>query len=729
MPSSSRKAKKKMTHVLVPVSGPSSTSSTLLCSEELALPIGNGSNVELGEGLRSSSGGSVAEHLFGPDHRRRAVTDSGVFTPDCQQKLAATAVGGSCSTNHPTTTITGRDADKINTSGGNASVITPSEPSSPQSSRARIKMPNAFASVSLFTGETDFGGLSTSSGDMGDNVSGNSRKSAEYYCDQSPTCATATDGTNIGSTSISYVGPGRPDAPSFVPVEDEETWKSRFVALCLYKSQRGHCLVSSDPRHSTPSERSLAMWVKLCREEYEVLGMPDATIRMLTQERIDMLDSIDFEWNVKLSFSEGIAPSNATNTQSHHVTPMSWDGRFDELLRFKSKYGDTNVPARWTANPDLAEWAAEQRREYRRYTLGDFCSSRGITEEQIDKLELIGFQWSETTPDNVDAAAGIEPRRPPPPPPPPPPQNQYSSTTTHHNSSQAAATVSPSPMKVEYPARKDSMLQTSSTAASSSNSKRKITPITPPNLSDDTNIADGPYGHGKGESQASWDKHLDDLLQYGEKNGTFSVSKSYKGGDLYDWVQYQRILFYRGEDKGRGKLGPAQRVRYDNLKQSGIFVPRGGMVDAPPVEATRSWDQSFARLKSHFLEIGDVDIYYIADPDLYHWTNTVMIQYLEKDIDVDESALSEKPLSYARYKKLKDLGIGCDWSHNDKLWHIMFHKLSQFELENGHCEVPGSNTTQLGLWIYRQRYSLASFIANGMKSSSFTHKRKAKLDG
>ena len=95
----------------------------------------------------------------------------------------------------------------------------------------------------------------------------------------------------------------------------------------------------------------------------------------------------------------------------------------------------------------------------------------------------------------------------------------------------------------------------------------------------------------------------------------------------------------------------------------------------------------------------------------------------------NESVLSETLLSDARYNKLKDLGIGSSWSHNDKLWHIMFHKLSRFELEYGHCEVPGSNATQLGLWIYRQRYSLAAFIAKGMKSTSFTHKRKAKLDG
>jgi len=680
--------------------------------------------------MGSWSAGRAAGKI-GPDHRRTGSTGSGVFTPDGQQKLAAAAVRASRAANqHPTTDDTGHDTGRMNTFGEAASSVTPSEPSS-QPSRSRIKMPNAFASVSLFSGETYFGDLSTSSDEVIDSFSDNSdspcRKNAVYYRNRIPPGATATDG-NIGSSSSRRVGPGRPDAPALVLVEDEETWKSRFIALCLYKSQHGHCLVSYDPRQSNPSRTSLAMWVRLCREEYEMLGMPNANIRMLTQERIDMLDSIDFEWNVKLLFPGGIAPPNATNTRSRNVKPMLWDGKYGELLQFKWKYGDANVPAGWAANPDLAEWVVEQRRDYRRYTLADFCSLRGITEEQIGKLERIGFQWSETTPDNADAAADREPRRPHSPP-----QKQYSSTTAHRDSFRGVPTVSPSPMKAENSAR-----ETSSIAAPSRKSNRQITPvITPiPTGDTDSDVANGPYGHRKGESQTSWDKHFDQLLQYGEKNGTYNVSKSYKGGDLYDWVQYQRVMFYRGE--GRGKLGPGQRLRYDKLNDSLIFVRKGDMIVDKLVEGDdgdkspssgRSWDQSLALLKRHFEEIGDVDIYYIADPDLYHWTNTVMIQYLEMDVDMDRSAISEKPLSDARYKKLKKMGIGSDWSHNEKLWHIMFHKLSKFELENGHCEVPGSNATQLGLWIYRQRYSLAAFIANGMRSTSFTHKRKAKLDG
>ena len=717
-----------MTQVLVPVSGPSAAPSTFLCSEELALPFGNGPSV-LGEGPRSSSGGHASGQI-GPGAQRRAVTGGGVYTPDGRQKLAPTVAADSRAVNHLTTATAGRSRIDV---GGDGTVVTPSE-ISPPSSRARFSIPDAFASVSLFSAETDFGGLSTTcsiscdevNDDPGGDIGSIGRCNTAYPHGQNASITKATDGGIETATSSRPVAPGRPDAPALVPVEEEETWKSRFVSLCLYKSQRGHCLVPSS-RNSTASETSLAMWVKLCRDEYEVLGTPNATVRMLTQERIDMLDSIDFEWNIKLSFPGGVPPPNATDTRSRHARHMSWNERYSELLQFKAIYGDANVPAVWAANRDLAEWVAEQRRDYRRYTLADCCSSRGITEEKIDKLERIGFQWSETTPGNADAAAGREPR---PPPPPPLHQNRNSSMTAHRDPPQAVATVSPSPMKPWY--------QASGSAASSSKSGRHVTPIAPAPFGDpEPDATHGPYGHGKGESQSSWDDHYEELLKYGEKNCTYNVSKPYKGGDLYDWVQYQKIMYYRGEDEGRGKLGPAQRLRYDKLKESEIFAPRGSRVDSPAERdgdaqspaTTRSWDQSFALLKRHFEEVGDVDIYYIADPDLYQWTNTVMIQYLERDVNTHESVLSETLLSDARYNKLKDLGIGSSWSHNDKLWHIMFHKLSRFELEYGHCEVPGSNTTQVGLWIYRQRYSLAAFIAKGMKGTSFTHKRKAKLDG
>lgn len=81
-------------------------------------------------------------------------------------------------------------------------------------------------------------------------------------------------------------------------------------------------------------------------------------------------------------------------------------------------------------------------------------------------------------------------------------------------------------------------------------------------------------GVSHGEQQSSWQKHFDELLDYGQKYGTYNVSKSHGGGDLYSWIQYQRYLFYKGERDGRSKgLGPVQRVRYDKLKEAEIFIP------------------------------------------------------------------------------------------------------------------------------------------------------------
>jgi hypothetical protein len=57
----------------------------------------------------------------------------------------------------------------------------------------------------------------------------------------------------------------------------------------------------------------------------------------LTQERIDRLNKLGFEWDV-----------------AKKVVP--WEERFNEIVAYKEKYGNTNVPRNWKENPSLGEW-------------------------------------------------------------------------------------------------------------------------------------------------------------------------------------------------------------------------------------------------------------------------------------------------------------------------------------------------------------------------------------
>lgn len=62
----------------------------------------------------------------------------------------------------------------------------------------------------------------------------------------------------------------------------------------------------------------------------------------LTRDRAQMLIDIGFEWSAK------------------DPTHRSWDFRFDELIAFKRRFGNTLVPMGWKENPRLATWVSTQ---------------------------------------------------------------------------------------------------------------------------------------------------------------------------------------------------------------------------------------------------------------------------------------------------------------------------------------------------------------------------------
>lgn len=77
-----------------------------------------------------------------------------------------------------------------------------------------------------------------------------------------------------------------------------------------------------------------------------------------------------------------------------------WNDRFQELKRFKDKYGHCIVPTKFKPNPSLGCWVSTQRVHFKRLKVGRHTS---LTQEKIDKLDSIGFIWdaSEVSKDEV----------------------------------------------------------------------------------------------------------------------------------------------------------------------------------------------------------------------------------------------------------------------------------------------------------------------------------------
>ena len=85
----------------------------------------------------------------------------------------------------------------------------------------------------------------------------------------------------------------------------------------------------------------------------------------IAQDRVNRLDSIGFKWAI-------LKPGS--------ITP--WETRFDELDKYKAKHGDCNVPAR---QGKLGRWVSKQR---------TVCKAGSLSQDRIDRLDGIGFNWT-----------------------------------------------------------------------------------------------------------------------------------------------------------------------------------------------------------------------------------------------------------------------------------------------------------------------------------------------
>ena len=110
----------------------------------------------------------------------------------------------------------------------------------------------------------------------------------------------------------------------------EEQWKKRFEELKYYVKVNGNALVPLRYELNEP----LGLWVAKQRRNYKI--MLDAKKLQnevcLTPQRVKMLESIGFVWNV------------------HDAT---WLERLEELKQYRFEYGDTLVPRKFDRFPFL----------------------------------------------------------------------------------------------------------------------------------------------------------------------------------------------------------------------------------------------------------------------------------------------------------------------------------------------------------------------------------------
>jgi hypothetical protein len=130
-----------------------------------------------------------------------------------------------------------------------------------------------------------------------------------------------------------------------------KSWEKHFSELTAFKQKFGHCNVPA----SQGSE--LGEWVSKQRNRRA----------RLSPERKRRLTKLGFVWRI--------------NSMSARKT---WDERFRELIAFRQRFGNCDVPTGWPENKPLAEWVRRQRARDR----------VKLTAAQTKKLNGLGFSWN-----------------------------------------------------------------------------------------------------------------------------------------------------------------------------------------------------------------------------------------------------------------------------------------------------------------------------------------------
>jgi hypothetical protein len=178
--------------------------------------------------------------------------------------------------------------------------------------------------------------------------------------------------TQVGQRSVGRLAP--PVAP-----EEDVDWERHLASLSAYKRRHGDCNV---PRNWAEDKR-LGTWVNTQRRGKKALdgGAPSRGIKAA---RAAKLEALGFAW--ELSATE-LSEQNSKACRDD----AGWDRCLAKLKRYRSKYGDCNVPQGWAEDPALGNWVMHQRRGKRLLDRGK--PSRGMTAARAAKLEGLAFAW------------------------------------------------------------------------------------------------------------------------------------------------------------------------------------------------------------------------------------------------------------------------------------------------------------------------------------------------
>mmetsp|Transcript_18572 Transcript_18572/g.27217 ORF Transcript_18572/g.27217 Transcript_18572/m.27217 type:complete len:532 (+) Transcript_18572:88-1683(+) len=186
------------------------------------------------------------------------------------------------------------------------------------------------------------------------------------------------DSNTNGNSAIMNERIARLKNLDFQFVGREHKWSRMYDELRMYKQRNGDCLVSRG-RNNT-NHKELAEWVSDQRTRYRHYKQGKPSI--ITEKQIEQLNELQFVWKVRAERS--------TTTEDE-----AWAEGYNAFLSFVTEHGHCRVYRRpIKSSVRLREWVAWQQKQYKLRCEGQ--PSR-MTDERVDMLEKLGFEWSKKT--------------------------------------------------------------------------------------------------------------------------------------------------------------------------------------------------------------------------------------------------------------------------------------------------------------------------------------------
>ncbi|KAG7358175.1 helicase domain protein [Nitzschia inconspicua] len=450
---------------------------------------------------------------------------------------------------------------------------------------------------------------------------------------------------------------------------DEETWNKTVQRLKKYKLQHGH--VNVPHRYNDGQRPHLGMWVSHQRNYYREYQNSNYSVGLMTNKRVETLESLGFEWN----------PGREDEYEE------AWMSQFKAMKKFVKKYNTTkvsNTPVGFYSSiATTLRWAETQRMSYSKYIRNETST---ITPQQIDLLNSIDFAWNLTNKTTHEKWI-----------------HEYLKLYWHH-------------------------FQHNNTVISQSSGYNSDFVYWVETQKRDYNA--GKLAQGKIDllndldfdwtldPVATWEDMYEQLSQYYDRFGSTLINTNINK-DLGTWTSELRILYSKGEldPTWVAKLNQLKFVwdtedvnwnaMYDRLvaykkKHGTVCVPHA-CPDDPPLGG---WVRINRETYKHMVTNG---------------IDGISVQNQSAVFEVAQVKATRKvPARIHAARMLKLLEIEFVWSPLDVQWQEMYDRLVAYKKSNGHTVVPYESPEHpgLGVWVTSQRVS----------SETMSEARKTALD-